>query len=136
MYQTDWLLRQIEQMGDVLRRLLAALREHRPADAIQLSREAVGELLDTDPDLIDSLSDAGLLALLSAGGSLDTFRAHMLAELLVARADAFVMQSSAEGAARDRARARALLVATLPLVADEQLERTHELLEWFGEQAG
>ena len=40
-YQTDWLLRQIEQMGDVLRRLVAALREHRPEEAIALSREAV-----------------------------------------------------------------------------------------------
>lgn len=135
MYQTDWLLRQIEQMGDVLRRLIAALREHRPEDAVQLSREAVGELLDTDPDLIDSLSADGLLALLSAGGALDTFRAHMLAELMVARADAFEMQGAAEGAAHDRDRARALLVATLPLVADEQLERVHELLEWLGERA-
>lgn len=134
MYQSDWLLRQIEQMGDVLRRLIAALREHRPEDAIRLSRKAAGELLETDPDLIASLSADGLLALLCAGGALDTFRAHMLAELTIAHADALEMQGAAEAAARDRDRARTLLAATLPLVADEQLERVHELLEWLEER--
>jgi len=66
-YQTDWLLRQIEQMGDVLRRLVAALREHRPGDAIALSREAVLELLDTDADLIDALTGEGLVTVIGEG---------------------------------------------------------------------
>lgn len=69
MYQSDWLLRQIEQMGDALRRLLAALREHRPEEAIELSREAVLELLDTDPGLVDALTGDGLVRVLSAGGA-------------------------------------------------------------------
>jgi len=108
-YQTDWLLRQIEQMGDVLRRLVAALREHRPGEAIALSREAVEGLLDTDPDLIDALTGDGLVTLLSAGGALDTFRAHMLAELLMARADALAMQGRIADASAQRQRARSLL---------------------------
>lgn len=131
MYQTDWLLRQIEQMGDVLRRLIAALREHRPADAITLSHEAVAELLGTDDDVLDALSGEGLVTLLSAGGALDTFRAHMLAELLVARADALAMQGNTAGAAAERQRARVLLEAVTPLVEDADERRVTELLEWL-----
>lgn len=128
MYQTDWLLRQIEQMGDVLRRLIAALREHRPEDAIALSREAVEGLLDTDAGLIDVLTGEGLITLLSAGGALDTFRAHMLAELLVARADALAMQGLTADASVQRERARVLLEAVAPLVEGADKRRVTELL--------
>jgi len=130
-YQTDWLLRQIEQMGDVIRRLIAALREHRPEDAIQLSREAVRELLDDDSGVIESLSGDGLVALFSAGGALDTFRAHMLAELLVARAEAHVMRGETERGAAERERARVLLQAVLPMVEGTEAERVRELLGWI-----
>ena len=131
MYQTDWLLRQIEQMGDALRRLLAALREHRPEEAIELSREAVLELLDTDPDLVDALTGDGLVTMLSAGGMLDTFRAHMLAELLMARAEALTMQGHDAEAAAERVRTRALLEAAAPLVEGADERRIAELLEWL-----
>lgn len=135
MYQSDWLLRQIEQMGDVLRRLISALREHRPQDAIELSREAVAGLLDTDPDLIDSLTGDGLVTLLSAGGELDTFRAHMLAELLLARADAHTMSGEPAEAEVERERAKALLEATFPEVEGSDAERVAELLGWLEEDA-
>ena len=131
MYQTDWLLRQIEQMGDVLRRLVAALREHRPEEAIALSREAVEGLLDTGPDLIDVLSGEGLVTLLSAGGALDTFRAHMLAELLMARADALSMLGRTAEAAAQRERARVLLEEVAPLVEGADERRVTELLGWL-----
>lgn len=131
MYQTDWLLRQIEQMGDVLRRLVAALREHRPEEAIALSREAVEGLLDTGPDLIDVLSGEGLVTLLSAGGALDTFRAHMLAELLMARADALSMLGRTAEAVAQRERARVLLEAVAPLVEGADERRVTELLGWL-----
>ncbi|MDP2299814.1 MAG: hypothetical protein Q8M55_03770, partial [Actinomycetota bacterium] len=83
MYQSDWLLRQIEMMGHAFRRLLDAIREHRPDAAVEISREAAGELLESDPAIIDALTGEGLVTLLSAGGELDVFRAHMLGELLV-----------------------------------------------------
>lgn len=133
MYQTDWLLRQIEQMGDVLRRLISALREHRPADAVEISREAVRELLDADSGVIDALSGEGLVVMLSAGGELDVFRAHMLGELLVARAEAFSMQGRAAEAAAERARARTLLLAAAPHVAGAEASRVSELLGWLEE---
>ncbi len=131
MYQSDWLLRQIEQMGDVLRRLLAALREHRPDDVIELSREAVRELMDTDAGLVDALTGDGLVTLLAAGGELDTFRAHMLAELLIARAEALAMQGRDADAAAERGRAKALLAATLPLAEGADEARIRELLAWL-----
>lgn len=133
MYQSDWLLRQIEQMGDVLRRLVAALREQRPDDAVTLSRTAAGELLDADPDLIDALSGDGLVTMLSAGGALDTFRAHMLAELLMARAEAELMQGRFAEATAGRDRARVLLLAVAPLAEDAEERRVRELLGWLGE---
>ena len=133
MYQSDWLLRQIEQMGAALRRMLAALREHRPEDAVALSREAVEELLDTDPDLIEALSGDGLVTMLSAGGTLDTFRAHMLAEVLAARAEALLMQGLDAQAAAERERARILLGAVAPLVEGADEQRVRELLGWLGD---
>lgn len=131
MYQTDWLLRQIEQMGDVLRRLVAALRENHPEEAVSLAGDAIGELLDTDPGLMDAVSAEGLVTLLSAGGALDTFRAHMLAELLIARADAFSMQDRPAEASADRSRAQSLLEAVAPLVQGADERRVTELLEWL-----
>ncbi|MBN1193013.1 MAG: hypothetical protein JXA36_04915 [Coriobacteriia bacterium] len=130
-YQSDWILRQIELMGDVLRRLVDALREHRPDDAIALSREAVEELLDTDPALIDALTGEGLLTLLSAGGALDTYRSHMLAEILLARAEALDMSDRGAEAADARTRARVLLEAALPLSDGSDVERMRELLGWL-----
>lgn len=133
MYQSDWLLRQIEQMGDVLRRLVAALREHRPEEAVALAREAVEDLLDTSVDTIDALSGDGLVTMLSAGGVLDTFRAHMLAEVLMARAEALAMQGQEAQAAAERVRAGALLHAVAPLVEGADASRVRELLAWLAE---
>ncbi|MBN2847128.1 MAG: hypothetical protein JXP72_01620 [Coriobacteriia bacterium] len=133
MYQSDWLLRQIEMMGDAFRRLLAALREHRPDDALEVSREAIGELLETDPGVVDMLGPEGLVTLLSAGGSLDVFRAHMLGELLAARAAAQDELGHAGAAAADRHRARVLLEATLPLAEGADADRIAEVLGWLGE---
>ena len=132
MYQSDWLLRQIEMMGDAFRRLLAALREHRPDDALEVSREAIGELLETDPSVVEVLRPEGLVTLLAAGGSLDVFRAHMLGELLAARAEAQDELGHAGAAVADRHRARVLLEAALPLADGSDADRIAEVLEWLG----
>ena len=133
MYQSDWLLRQIEMLGHAFGRLLDALREHRPHEAVEVTREAIGELLDTDPAMLDGLTGDGLVMLLSPGGTLDVFRAHMLGELLSARASAFDDLDDAEAAAAERDRARALLAAALPLSEGADAERIAELLGWLGE---
>ena len=135
MHQTDWLLRQIEMMGDAFKRLLAALREHRPEDAIEVSQEAIAELLGTDPTLVDVLAPDGLLTLLSAGGSLDAYRAHMLGEMLAARADARAQLGRHAQASVDRIRARVLLEAALPEAEGADADRIAEVLEWLRLQA-
>ena len=131
MYQSDWLLRQIEMMGHAFRRLLDALREHRPDDAVEISREAAGELLDSDSAIIDALTGEGLVTLLSAGGELDVFRAHMLGELLVARAEAHDELGRVAEAAAERARALTLLRAALPLADGDDAARMTELFGWL-----
>jgi hypothetical protein len=131
-YQSDWILRQIEMMGLAFRRLLDALREHRPDEALEASREAVGELLDADPIIIDGLTGDALVTLLAAGGSLDTFRAHMLGELLAARAEAYDELGLAADAAAERARALTLLEATLPLAEGGDAARIAEVIAWLG----
>ncbi len=134
-YQSDWLLRQIEMMGQAFKALLAALREHRPEDAIGISREAVGELLGTDPDAVDALTGDGLLTLLSAGGALDVFRAHMLGELLAARSWALDEAGRAGEASLQRDRARTLLAAALPLSGGEDAARIADVIGWLDREA-
>jgi len=133
-YQSDWLLRQIEQMGDVLRRLVAALREHRPEDALTLSREAIEEILDTEPELIDALSGQGLLTLLSAGGEFDEYRAFMLGEVLVARAATLTELGRIAEAKAEAERAAILLELLQPMMDAPEAMRIHELLGWLDVQ--
>ena len=130
-YQSDWILRQIEMMGLAFKRLLDALREHRPEEAVEVSREAAGELLDVDPAMLDQLTGAGLVVMLSAGGSLDVFRAHMLGELLAARAEAYAELGNDDGAAHERGRALALLRAALPESEGAEQVRILELIGWL-----
>jgi len=134
-YQSDWILRQIEMLGVMFKRMVNALREHRPDEVLEVSRDAAGELLETDADLIDVLTGNGLVALLSAGGSLDVFRAHMLGELLAARVEALEDLGRPVEAARERDRALALLRAALPSAEDEEADRVGEVIGWLEEGA-
>ena len=85
-------------------------------------------------DEIESEGDC-TVTMLSAGGALDTFRAHMLAELLVARAEALVMQDRGTEAAAERERARTLLTAVLPVSEGATAARVSELLGWLSDDA-
>ena len=132
MYQSDWILRQIEMMGVMFRRMLEALREHRPDEVLDLSDEAIGELMGTDVALLDSLTGEGLVTLLGIGSEPDVYRMHMLAEVLLARAEAHEQLGRTEGADAERGRARALLRAARSEIDDEQqLARVDELLGWL-----
>ena len=128
MYQSDWILRQIEMFSTILKRLASMLREQRPDEALELAAEGIGEVLDTDPALADSLTGEGLVSLLSAGGSIDTMRAHVLGELLAARAEAHDQLGESNAAEYERERARIVLEALAPEVEGEQAEAVAELL--------
>jgi len=109
-YQSDYILRIIAQMGGLLRRAIAELRND-PAEALRLAEEAVRTCSDTGLALIDALSADGLVAYVSAGGDIDVARAVVLARALTARADALEAVGDAVHAAEQRAKADALLVA-------------------------
>jgi hypothetical protein len=131
-YQSDWILRQIEMMGVMFRRMLDALRDHRPDEVLDLSDEAIGELMGTDVGLLDSLTGEGLVTFLGIGGEPDVYRMHMLAELLLARAEAHEQLGGTGEADAERGRARALLRAARSEIEDEQqVARVDELLGWL-----
>lgn len=113
MYEKDYILRIIQQVGVFLRAMLSALREHRPDDVRETSREALMLLLGVTPELTDSLTPDGLVTMLSVGGRFETKRAILAAEVFVRRAQADEMSGLRESAAADRARARRLLEETL-----------------------
>jgi len=114
MYQQDYILRQIEMMGVMLRRILSSIREGRTDEPLELVEEVLVEM-GAGPDLIDSLPVEGLLAMLSAGGELDTGRAALLGVALMTRATALDALGEADIADHNRAKARALLDAAGPL---------------------
>jgi len=114
MYQQDYILRQIEMMGVMLRRILASIREGRTDEPLELIEEVLVEL-GSGPELVDSLPVEGLLAMLSAGGELDTGRAALLGVALMTRATALEACGEASDAAHNRAKAQALIDAAGPL---------------------
>jgi hypothetical protein len=134
-YQTDYILRLIEQIGTLLRRMLDALRQVKPEEALQLAEEAAGAVADAPLPLIDALGPEGLVQYLSAGGELDIDRAILLGRVLLARAEA-IESAGGEGAqARadgQREKASALLAAARAVDAD----RVERLLAELEARAG
>jgi hypothetical protein len=121
-HQSDWVLRQIELMGALIRRMLSSLREQRPDDVIRLADEAVAGLLELDASLADALTGEALVSLLSAGGTLDVDRAAMLGEVLAIRASAHRDAGNLEERSPDAERARRLIEAVSGEV-DERIEQ-------------
>lgn len=128
MYERDYILRLITQVGRMITAMLHSIREQRPEDALETARDAVGALLDTEPDLADSMTGEGLATFLAAGGRTDVLRSRMLGEILVVRADAYEAAGLSDSASRERERARLLLEAAAPEADGEEAERIRELL--------
>ena len=129
MYERDYILRLITQVGRMLTAMLHAVREQRPDDALETAREAVSALLDTDIALADAMTGEGLAAFLAAGGRTDVLRSRMLGELLMARADAYEATGREGAAAAERARARTVLEGAVTDAEGEEAERIATLLD-------
>lgn len=127
-YQQDYILRLIEQVGAVLRAMLNTMREQRPEEALAVSREALGTLTGLPDALAESLTAEGLLSLLSAGGTLEARRTLLVAEVLVRRGEALDMAGEEEAAARERRKALALLVAVRDAGLDEDAAAAEALM--------
>jgi hypothetical protein len=126
-YEQDYLLRIIQQMGAFLRAMLAAIREHRPDEVRETSREALTLLLGVPPAVTDSLTPDGLVALLSVGGRFDIGRGVLAAEVFVRRAQADRMSALPESAIADEARARRLLDEVVANGGEEDSARARAL---------
>lgn len=109
MYQSDYILRMIEQLGVMVRRLLAALREARPDEALKISDEALEVALDLDRDVVATLTGEGLVTYLGAGGEPDSRQALLVGQVLAGRAEACARLGDESASAAETARARVVL---------------------------
>ncbi len=128
MYERDYILRLITQVGQMLRAMLHAIREHRADDSLEIARDAVEALVDTDIALADAMTGEGLVTFLTAGGALDVVRSRLLGEVLIVRAEAFDEAGQHERAGHERVRAREVLEATRPHADGEDAEHVARML--------
>jgi hypothetical protein len=126
-YQKDYILRIIEQMGALLRAMVSGIREQRPQDVREASREALTLLLGLPPEVTDSLTPDGLVTVLSVGGRFESTRGVLAAEVYVRRAQADTIAGLSESAIRDRARAARLLEEVVAGGTDDDVARAREL---------
>jgi len=131
-YETDYILRIIQQMGAILRRMMEEMRGERPGQVYDTSREALQLLLGIPPTLTDSLTAEGLVALLSPGGMFDPERGRLAAEVFVGRAQAGTLLGDEAGVAVDRAKALRLISLTIANGNDEDVDEARALAEELG----
>jgi hypothetical protein len=112
-YEKDYILRIIDMAGVMLRAMIAAIREQRPDQVEETSREALTLILGVPSPLAESLTPGGLMALLSAGGDLDAKRTRLAAEVYVRRVQADRLMGLTESAETDTAKALRLLGAVI-----------------------
>lgn len=127
-YEKDYILRIIEQVGVMLQAMVGALREHRPEDARDESREALTLLFGIPPSLTDSIAPAGLVTLLSVGGCFDAKRGRLAAEVYVRRVQADASDGLSESTDADRAKALRLIGATIEMGDTEDAAEARALL--------
>jgi hypothetical protein len=128
MFQSDYILRMIEQMGVALRRIMDRLAEQRPEEALELTDEAVGLALDVDPETALQLTGDGLLMLMGGGGDPDPKQALLLGEALFLRARARFDLGQPSEARVELDRARTVLQAATNTDLAEDEARARELL--------
>jgi len=88
-YQSDYILRLIEQMGGLIRRAMERLRTGAGADEpLELTQEALGLVIDMDPETFVRLSPQSMVTILEIGG-FDERVATRVAETLEAQAEIY-----------------------------------------------
>jgi hypothetical protein len=126
-YETDYILRIIQQMGAILRRMTEELRGEQPGEVYATSREALQLLLGLPPTLADTLTADGLVALLSPGGMFDPERGRLAAEVFVRRVQAGMLAGLTASVAVDRVKAQRLIELTLEHGTSEDVAEARAL---------
>ncbi|HEX3201258.1 MAG TPA: DUF6483 family protein [Actinomycetes bacterium] len=135
MYQRDYLMRQIEQVGQMLARILGLAKGGRGDEALALFDQAYASLLGVGSRVVAVLDDGQLVDMLTSGANPDMRRVSMALELLKAEADLYAEAGQAGEAAIRHRRALALagcLAARSERLLDRELaagllERAEEL---------
>jgi hypothetical protein len=109
-YQSDYVLRLIEQMGGLIRRATEQMRSGGAEEPYELADQAIGLALDIDPAVASRLSPQSLVSLLELS-NLDDRVIVLVAEALELEAE--VLQSSGEMIAADVRREQASAVRSL-----------------------
>lgn len=86
-YQSDYVMRLIEQMGGLVRRALVMLREGSDEEPYELAEQALALALDMDPELVVRLSPQSMASLLELN-NLDERVIQLVGEALEVQADA------------------------------------------------
>lgn len=86
-YQSDYVLRLIEQMGGLMREAVEMLRLGSDEEPYELAEEAIGLALDMDPALASRLSPQSLASLLEIN-NLDDRVIKLVGEAFAVQADA------------------------------------------------
>lgn len=105
-YQSDYVMRLIEQMGGLVRRAMEKMRTGGAEEPYELAGQAIGLALDMDPSVASRLSPQSMASLLELGNHDDRV-IELVAQAIELEAE--VLQSAGEMIAaevrRDQARA-------------------------------
>ncbi len=110
LYQSDYILRLIEQMGALIRRALELERTGGSEQPYELAEQALGLALDIDPETAHRLSPESLGALLELSNQDDRVL-ELVAEALEIQADS--LQADGELMASEARRCQARTVRAL-----------------------
>jgi tetratricopeptide (TPR) repeat protein len=129
-YQRDYLMRQIEQVGQMLAAIMGLAKGGRGDEALGLFDEAYKPLIGVGSRVVAVLDDGQLVAMLTSGSNPDLRRVALALELLKAEADLYAGAGQPGEAALRYRRALALagcLAARSERLLDQRL--AGELLE-------
>jgi hypothetical protein len=116
-YQSDYVSRLVEQMGGLVRRALAMLREGSDEEPYELAEQAIELALDMDPNLVVRLSPQSLSSLLEMN-NLDERVIQLVGEALTVQADALELGGELVAARVRREQSTAVLALLDPTRAN------------------
>ncbi len=106
-YQSDYVLRLIEQMGALIRRAMAKLGEGPAAEPGEVAGQAIGLALGMDPGVASRLSSHSLVSLLELSNP-DNQVIRLLAQAVELEAEVLQRNGDMIGAGVRREQARAV----------------------------
>ena len=116
-YESDYVLRLIEQMGGLVRRAIERLRIGSEAETYELADEAITLALDMEPQLLHRLSPQSLVSLLELN-NLDDRVIQLVGEALLLQAGALEQAGELVEASVRREQSRAVLAMLDPARAN------------------